>query len=153
MTFLIFQAQSFLGNFQGEKNALISQLIDSDDRALHKDSESGPNSKITKITNMTFLQNPAEVWQPNKLRLLQSVTTPAGMKFGLVSPPVGANGGLSPSLWSTSSPQSWSTTSTRLFSSMPMSSGVRAQGSRLTTISNPSSATWGESYHHEINHC
>ena len=46
--------------FLGWKNALIPQLIDSDGRALHKDSESGPNSKITKITNMTFLQNTAE---------------------------------------------------------------------------------------------
>ena len=46
--------------FLGWKNALIPQLIDSDGRALHKDSESGPNSKITKITNMTFLQNTAD---------------------------------------------------------------------------------------------
>ena len=46
------------------KIAIIPQLIDSDGRALHKDSESGPNSKITKITNMTFLQNPAEMNLP-----------------------------------------------------------------------------------------
>ena len=39
---------------------LIPQLIDSDGRAFYKDFESGPNSKITKITNMTFLQNTAE---------------------------------------------------------------------------------------------
>ena len=53
--------------FLGWKNALIPQLIDSDGRALHKDSESGHHSKITKITNMTFLQYPAEwvlpVWE------------------------------------------------------------------------------------------
>ena len=49
--------------FLGWKNALIPQLIDSDGRALHKDSESGPNSKITKITNMTFLQNTADLWK------------------------------------------------------------------------------------------
>ena len=48
--------------FLGWKNALIPQLIDSDDRALHNDSESGPNSKITKITNMTFLQTTADLW-------------------------------------------------------------------------------------------
>ena len=47
--------------FLGWKNALIPQLIDSDGRALYKDSESGPNSKITKITNRTFLQNTAEL--------------------------------------------------------------------------------------------
>ena len=29
-------------------------MIDSDGRAFHKDSESGPNSKIMKNTNMTF---------------------------------------------------------------------------------------------------
>ena len=46
--------------FLGWKNAQIPQLIDSDGRALLKDSESGPNSKITKITNMTFLQNTAD---------------------------------------------------------------------------------------------
>ena len=46
--------------FLGWKNALIPQLIDSDGSSLHKDSESGPNSRITKITNMTFLQSPAE---------------------------------------------------------------------------------------------
>ena len=50
--------------FLGWKNAQIPQLIDSDGRALHKDSESGPNSKITKITNMTFLQNTAEISIP-----------------------------------------------------------------------------------------
>ena len=32
-------------------------MIDSDGRAFHKDSESGPNSKIMKNTNMTFLQD------------------------------------------------------------------------------------------------
>ena len=48
--------------FLGWKNAKIPQLIDSDGWALHKDSESGPNSKITKITTMTFLQNPAELF-------------------------------------------------------------------------------------------
>ena len=50
--------------FLGWKNAQIPQLIDSDGRALHKDSESGPNSKITKITNMTFLHNTAEISIP-----------------------------------------------------------------------------------------
>ena len=53
--------------FLGWKNAQIPQLIDSDGRALHKDSESGPNSKITKITNMTLLQNTAEFfWTVDK---------------------------------------------------------------------------------------
>ena len=59
--FSIFLGQKLQKQFLGWKNAQIPQLIDSDGRALHKDSESGPNSKITKITNMTFLQNPAEV--------------------------------------------------------------------------------------------
>ena len=64
MTFLLFCAQNLRVNFLGDANAIIPQLIDSDGRALHKDSESGPNSKITKITNMTFLQNPAEMNLP-----------------------------------------------------------------------------------------
>ena len=51
--------------FLGWKNAQIPQLIDSDGRALHKDSESGPNSKITKITYMTFLQTTAELFKKN----------------------------------------------------------------------------------------
>ena len=47
--------------FLGWKYALTPHLIDSDGRAYHKDSESGPNSKITKNTNMTFLPNTAEL--------------------------------------------------------------------------------------------
>ena len=43
--------------------------MDSDGRAFHKDSESGPNSKITKITNITFLPFPTELsklwWMAN----------------------------------------------------------------------------------------
>ena len=58
MTFLIFRPKASEAIFR-VKNALIPQLTDSDGRALHKDSESGLNSKITKITNMTFLQNTA----------------------------------------------------------------------------------------------
>ena len=42
------------------KNASTPHLIDSDGRAIHKASEYGPNSKITKNTNMTFLQDTAE---------------------------------------------------------------------------------------------
>ena len=59
MTFLLFCAQNLRVNFLCDANAMIPQLIDSDGRALHKDSETDPNSKITKITNMTFLQNTA----------------------------------------------------------------------------------------------
>ena len=67
MTFLFFWAKSFRSNFQVEKITQIPQLIDSDGRALHKDSESGPNSKITKITDMTFLHNTAELNSKSKL--------------------------------------------------------------------------------------
>ena len=56
-----FLGSKLQGQFLGWKNAQIPQLIDADGRALHKDSESGPYSKITKITDMTFLQNTAVV--------------------------------------------------------------------------------------------
>ena len=45
------------------KNALTPHVIDSDGRAFHQDSESGPNSKITKNTNMTFLQKTAVLFK------------------------------------------------------------------------------------------
>ena len=51
--------------FLGWKYALTPHLIDSDGRAYHKESESGPISKITKNTKVTFLQNTAEWFPPN----------------------------------------------------------------------------------------
>ena len=78
MTFLIFRPKASRAIFR-VKNALIPQLIDADGRALHKDSESGPNSKIAKITNMTFPQNTAELISRNynvqNIKLCQ-VSTP-----------------------------------------------------------------------------
>ena len=55
-----FSGPKLLSQFLGWKKAIIPHLFDSDGRALHKDSESGPNSKITKNTEMTSLQNTAD---------------------------------------------------------------------------------------------
>ena len=55
MTFLIFRPKASRAIFR-VKNALIPQLIDADGRTLHKDSESGPNSKITKTPIWLFSQ-------------------------------------------------------------------------------------------------
>ena len=56
MTFLIFSARNHRG-----KKCPNPTKNDSDGRALYKDYKSGPNSKITKITNMTLLQNTADL--------------------------------------------------------------------------------------------
>ena len=61
--FSLFLGPRLQSQFLGWKNAFTPHLIDSDGRTIHKGSKYGPNSKIMKNTQRTFLQTTADLLQ------------------------------------------------------------------------------------------